>query len=170
MVRASDWRVHVQFMDQGLLHAEAHGSLALMPEDALHIITHPAGDELFRVVDRCLVTTDSQSAGSGSQEGDRSVEVENRAPVRVLAYKFWAISRVRFDVRMAKPPAPLGLGAGASQGSSSSSSSSAFALQPAGRAGSTVSFHLIRSVSTSGLMFCVDRQGFTHAHAHVHTQ
>jgi hypothetical protein len=134
------WRVSVRFVDRGVLRANAAGAIAhLMPEDALRIITHPAGDELFRVVARRAVAAGADAGapadgglpgGDADGDGAERVEVENRAPVRVLAYKFWAVSRVLFTVRLSKPlpgSAPCGK------------------RPPAGRAGSSVAFSLVSS-------------------------
>ncbi|GBF88588.1 hypothetical protein Rsub_01303 [Raphidocelis subcapitata] len=130
------WSVAVRFVDRGVLRADAAGAIArLMPEDALRIITHPAGDELFRVVVRRAVAAAADVAAGAAAEADggdaERVEVENRAPVRVLAYKFWAVSRVLFTVRLSKP-----LPATATCGKRGA---------PAGRAGSSVAFTLLSS-------------------------
>jgi len=152
MVQPSKWSVQVRFHEQGVLRAEAGGSLNVMPEDALRIITHPAGDELFRVVNRRTISAPAAPTAVGGNTEDapaeeESVEVENRAPVRVIAYKFWAISRVLFTVRLAKPPAFIG--SKGSVGIKSRSCHQSVAAPIPGRAGSSVTFSLISSVSFS---------------------
>jgi hypothetical protein len=139
------WRVRVCFAERGLLRAEAEGAISqLMPEDALHIITHAAGDELFRVVARRDASLPRPAGEEPSSSGGeaRSVEVENRAPVRVLTWKLWAVSRVLFTVRLKPPSAPAPAAAKRVGGAQWS----AFDVRP-GRAGSTVAFSLVRSVS-----------------------
>jgi hypothetical protein len=163
------WRVAVCFADHGLLRAEADGAIAwLMPEDALHIITHPAGDPLFRVVARREVAVaagagagadDPAPADGGAADGAadggtadgcaqrallRVVEVENRAPVRVLACKFWAVSRVLFTVRLAPPPTPAPQPRRSLAGVAAAKRGAA--AEPPGRMGSSVAFSLVSSV------------------------
>lgn len=149
---APEWRVSVRFQDRGLLRAEAAGSLPVLPEAALQIITHPAGDELFRVVARraaapaaAAASADTAAGDAGSGDGSSSVvetvEVENRAPVRVLIYRFWAVSRVLFSVSLAPPPPPAPLLKRKAAGSGSS-----LYAPVSGRAGSSVTFNLVTSV------------------------
>jgi hypothetical protein len=151
-VAGSPWRVDVNFVAKGVLHAEAQATLELMPEEALRIITHPAGDELFRVVSRRTVAVPLTREQRGGDDGEHdgmlsSVEVENRAPVRIVAYKFWAISRVQFDVRLAQATVPEAGPIRAFRTAAISSGGRGSTSHP-GRAGSSVTFKLLSSVRT----------------------
>ena len=163
MVAAPDWHVEVRFREQGLLRAEAHARLPVMPEDALRIITHPAGDELFRVVARRAAPpaaggavvdaaprgADAAGAGAdaaGAGAAAETVEVENRAPVRVLMYKFWAVSRVLFTVRAARSPPAAAAPALALARKAAAAGGRGVHAPIVGRAGGSVEFRLVTSV------------------------
>eukprot|EP00879_Flechtneria_rotunda_P026136 GHRR01027842.1.p1 GENE.GHRR01027842.1~~GHRR01027842.1.p1 ORF type:complete len:172 (+),score=21.46 GHRR01027842.1:222-737(+) len=81
-----DWRVNVRFADKGVLRANAQGVLLVPPHNALALVTDPAGDSIFKVVERQQLP----AAADGSQR----VAVVNKAAIRVLAWKLWTSNKV----------------------------------------------------------------------------